>query len=91
MEQQNHYIKQEIWARLTLYNFCEIITNSVVVEKKEGRKHTYQLNYTRAIRICCYFIAIKKEKAPSYKGKADVKRSMEAFRYKRELFRNPFY
>ena len=58
------YIKQEIWARLTLYNFCEIITNSVVVEKKEGRKHTYQLNYTRAIRICCYFIAIKKEKAP---------------------------
>lgn len=58
------YIKQEIWARLTLYNFCEIITTSIVVEKKEGRKHTYQLNYTRAIRICRYFICLKQEKAP---------------------------
>lgn len=61
---KTEYIKQEIWARLILYNFCEIITTSVVVEKKEGRKHTYQLNYTRAIRICCYFISIKQEKAP---------------------------
>lgn len=57
------YIKQEIWARLTLYNFCEIITTSVIIKQKETQKHTYQLNYTRAIRICCYFISIK-EKAP---------------------------
>lgn len=61
---KTEYIKQEIWARLTLYNFCEIITTSIVVEKKEGRKHTYQLNYTRAIRICRYFICLKQEKAP---------------------------
>lgn len=58
------YIMQEIWSRMTLYNFCEIITANVVAEKKEGCKHSYQLNYTRAIRICCYFLSIKKEKAP---------------------------
>lgn len=58
------YIKQEIWARLLLYNFCEIITAKVIVEKKENRKYDYQLNYTRAIRICCYFVALKKGKSP---------------------------
>lgn len=58
------YIKQEIWSRMTLYNFREIITMNVVVKKKEGCKHMYQLNYTRAIRICCHFLSIKKEKAP---------------------------
>lgn len=59
------YIKQEIWARIILYNFCEIITTNVAISKKEkNTKHTYQLNYTRAIRICCYFMSLKKEKAP---------------------------
>lgn len=58
------YIMQEIWSRMTLYNFCEIITTNVVARKKDGCKHSYQLNYTRAIRICCYFLSIKKEKAP---------------------------
>lgn len=58
------YIKQEVWARLILYNFCEIITTRVAVQQKADRKHLYQLNYTRAIKICCYFISLKKEKAP---------------------------
>lgn len=54
------YIKQEIWAKLLLYNFCETITANVVVEKKEHWKHIYQVNYTRAIKICCYFLKSKK-------------------------------
>lgn len=58
------YIMQEIWSRMTLYNFCEIIATNVVINEKKGCKRTYQLNYTRAIRICCYFLSIKKEKAP---------------------------
>lgn len=61
---KTEYIMQEIWSRMTLYNFCEIITCAVVVEKNENRKHTYQVNYTRAIHICHYFLSIKKEKAP---------------------------
>lgn len=57
---KTEYIKQEIWAKLLLYNFCELITTHVVIEKKEHRKHIYQINYTRAIRICCYFFRSKK-------------------------------
>ena len=57
------YIKQEIWARLLLYNFCEIITTHVVVKQKAHRKHIYQINYTRAIRICCHFLRIKKARS----------------------------
>lgn len=61
---KTEYIMQEIWARMTLYNFCEIIAANVVIKKKDACKHVYQLNYTRAIRICCHFLSIKKEEAP---------------------------
>ena len=48
------YIKQEIWARLILYNFCEAITTRTILRQSHRkRKHSYQLNYTRAIHICC--------------------------------------
>lgn len=49
------YIKQEIYARMILYNYCEIITMHVVITKKDT-KHVYQLNFTIAIHICRYFL-----------------------------------
>lgn len=45
------YITQEIFARLTMYNFCEIITMHVILHQKD-RKHAYQVNFTMAIAIC---------------------------------------
>lgn len=57
------YIKQEIWARMLLYNFCEVITTHVTIEKCV-RKHVYQVNYTIAIHICRYFISKMAEKSP---------------------------
>ncbi|MDF2673809.1 MAG: hypothetical protein K0R09_2074 [Clostridiales bacterium] len=48
------YILQEIFARLTMYNFCEIITTHVVIQQK-GRKYSYQVNFTMAISICLYY------------------------------------
>lgn len=39
------YIIQEIFARLTMYNFCEIITMHVVTKQKD-RKYSYQVNFT---------------------------------------------
>jgi len=47
-------ITQEIFARLTMYNFCELITMNVVVTKKDT-KHVYQVNFTAAIWICRNF------------------------------------
>ena len=49
------YIMQEIYARLILYNYCEIITMNVVIHQKDT-KHVYQMNYTMAIHICRYFL-----------------------------------
>lgn len=58
------YIIQEIWARLILYNFCEAITTSTLShQSRHKKKHTYQLNYTRAIHICRFFLSLR-EKAP---------------------------
>lgn len=45
-------IKQEIFARLILYNFCERITLQVVIRQDNDRKWAYQVNYTMAIHIC---------------------------------------
>ena len=57
------YIKQEIFARLLLYNFCEIITTSVVVEQSNNSKYCYQVNFTRAIFICKEYLK-RKELTP---------------------------
>ena len=48
------YIKQEIYAKLTMYNFCEIITMNVVLQQKD-RKHVYQVNFTAAIAVCLHY------------------------------------
>ena len=58
------YIIQEIRARLILYNFCEAITTRTLShQSRHKKKHTYQLNYTRAIHICRFFLSLR-EKAP---------------------------
>jgi len=55
------YINQEIFAKLTMYNFCEIITTNVVV-KQTDRKYIYQVNFTLAISVCLRY----------FKSKADI-------------------
>jgi len=50
------YIEQEIWARLILYNFCEIITTHVVISQSINRIHAYQVNFTMGIHICHKFL-----------------------------------
>lgn len=57
------YIKQEIFARLLLYNFCEIITTHVVIQQKDT-KHAYQVNYTMAIHICRHFLRFPTDISP---------------------------
>ena len=49
------FIKQEIFAKLTMYNFCERIISVAVVKKDAGRKHKYQINYTMGMQICLDF------------------------------------
>lgn len=56
------YIRQEIWTRMVLYNFCEVITTRIVLTQGKGNKHVYQPNYTRAIKIYFYFLSMKAKK-----------------------------
>lgn len=49
------YIEFEILCRMTLYNFCTIITVEVPMEKKGG-KWEYQVNLSMAIKICFAFL-----------------------------------
>lgn len=49
------YIYQEIFARVILYNFCQLITTKVAV-KKDKTKYAYQINFTRAIHLCRKFL-----------------------------------
>lgn len=51
-------ILQEIYARLTLYNFCERMVKQVTIPKKK-RKHAYQVNFTRTCHIIKKFLKRK--------------------------------
>jgi len=57
------HIAQEVFAKLTMYNFCEIITLNVVITYKQ-RKHEYQVNFTVAIHICRYFFRYSDDANP---------------------------
>lgn len=47
-------ILQEVFARLTMYNFAELITSHVVIKQK-SRKHLYKINFAAAVHICRNF------------------------------------
>lgn len=47
-------IHQEIYAHLIMYNFAEMITSHVVIEKKQ-RKYTYKANFSVAVHMCRLF------------------------------------
>lgn len=50
------YIEFEILCRMTLYNFCTIITMEVPIKKETG-KWEYQVNLSIAIKICFAFLS----------------------------------
>jgi IS4 transposase len=49
------FVVQEIYARLTMYNFCERILQYTVIEQDENRNYQYQVNFTMAMQICIDF------------------------------------
>ena len=48
-------ITQEIFARLIMYNFAELITSHVVIQKS-NRKYPYKANFSVAIQVCRQFL-----------------------------------
>ncbi len=48
-------ITQEIYARLIMYNFSELITSHVVIQKFK-RKHPCKANFSVAVQVCRQFL-----------------------------------
>ena len=57
-------IAQEIFARLIMYNFAEMITSHVVISHKDKR-HQYQVNFTVAVHVCRHFLRSRDDEPPS--------------------------
>lgn len=79
------HISQEIFARLTMYNFCELITSHVVIHNKR-RKYTYQINFTAAVHICRQLL---RGAVPPPKVEALIKRQITPIRPGRCIPRKP--
>jgi len=57
------YIKQEVFARMTMYNYCEMIITQVVIRQSKKNK-IYQVNFTLAIFICREYISNNRKLKP---------------------------
>ncbi len=49
------HIKQEIYAKLTVYNFCRMITENLEPQIDTGKKHSRKINFSQAVVYCKYF------------------------------------
>ena len=81
---KQEYIAQEIYARMIMYNFSEMITSSVVIQHRDTQ-YEYQVNFTVAIHICRHFFRnnvllpdvealILKNILPVRPGRMDIRR-----------------
>jgi hypothetical protein len=52
---KQEFITQEIFARMVMYNFAEMITSHVVISQMDKR-HLYQVNFTVAVHVCRRFL-----------------------------------
>lgn len=56
-------ITQEIFARMIMYNFAEMITSHVVISQMDKR-HPYQVNFTVAVHVCRHFLRSRDNEPP---------------------------
>jgi hypothetical protein len=57
-------ITQEIFARMIMYNFAEMITSHVVISQMDKR-HQYQVNLMVAVHVCRHFLRSRGNEPPS--------------------------
>lgn len=56
-------IIQEIFARMIMYNFAEMITSHVVISQRD-KQHQYQVNFTVAVHVCRHFLRSREDEPP---------------------------
>jgi len=60
---KQEFIAQEIFARLIMYNFAEIITSHVVISQNDTQ-HDYKANFTVAVLVCRRFLRLRCNEPP---------------------------
>ncbi|WP_224753691.1 transposase [Paenibacillus terricola] len=54
---------QEVFARMIMYNFTEMMTSHVVISQMD-KQHQYQVNFTVAVHVCRHFLRSRDEEPP---------------------------
>jgi hypothetical protein len=60
---KQEFIIQEVFARMIMYNFAEMMTSHVVISQMDKRHH-YQVNFTVAVHVCRHFLRSKGDEPP---------------------------
>lgn len=55
------FVRQEIFAALTMYNLSSRISSAVVVEQKQETVYAYRVNFTMAIFLCREYFRDRRE------------------------------
>lgn len=79
-------IMQELYAHLTMFNFCQRICREIEIPQKPGNKYEYKIDMTMAIYLCKKFF-----RDPNFSGEKliqDIKRYTQPVRPNRADERN---
>lgn len=60
---KQEFIIQEVFAKMIMYNFAEMITSHVVISQMDKR-HPYQVNFTVAVHVCRQFLRSRDNEPP---------------------------
>ena len=88
---KREHIIQEIFARIIMYNFAEMITSHVVISQADT-KYAYQVNFTVAIHICRQFMRVCFwDNAPPLNVEALIRKNILPVRLGRNVKRKTRY
>lgn len=79
-------ILQELYAHLTMFNFCNRVCREIEIPQKPGNKYEYKIDMTMAIYLCKKFF-----RDPNFSGEKliqDIKRYTQPVRLNRADERN---
>jgi len=78
-------IIQEIFARLTLHNFCKSIVQNTIMMNRDTT-HNYQINFVMAVHLCRQFLRLYN--TISFNVEALICRYLSIIRHHRSFVRN---
>ncbi|MGO4496287.1 IS4 family transposase [Paenibacillus sp. 2RAB27] len=60
---RREFIIQEVFARMIMYNFAEMMTSHVIISQK-NKRYDYQVNFTVSVYVCRQFLRSRDNEPP---------------------------